>query len=172
MYLLLLELYPLHDGSSGCGLSSSRRCAGIWSGTCRSWPGREFRQKKKTERLALCFALAACRFPFPSFSTPASVCRTMPTRGLRPSLARTHSRSSSGTSSKVVLNLQLTSKDPVQSKIDKARRTSHTLEVRHHFLMITSTAQSERRSRTSFTSSPLFHLPFSSLFYSQPKKDG
>ncbi|KAH9983610.1 hypothetical protein BJV74DRAFT_849661 [Russula compacta] len=52
----------------------------------------------------------------------------MPTRGLRPSLARTHSRSSSGASSKVVLNLQLTSKDPVQSKIDKARRTSHTLE--------------------------------------------
>ncbi|KAH9961492.1 hypothetical protein BC827DRAFT_1202403 [Russula dissimulans] len=52
----------------------------------------------------------------------------MPTRGLRPSLTRTHSRSSSGASSKVVLNLQLTQKDPVQSKIDKARRASHTFE--------------------------------------------
>src|SRR5882672_10481413 len=61
----------------------------------------------------------------------------MPTRGLRPSLARTHSRSSSGGSSKVVLNLQLTQKDPVQSKIDKARRASHTFEVRHPFQTIT-----------------------------------
>ncbi|KAI9461520.1 hypothetical protein F5148DRAFT_1214862 [Russula earlei] len=53
----------------------------------------------------------------------------MPTKGLRPSLARTHSRSSSGGSSKMVLNLQLTHKDPVQSKIDKARRAaSHALE--------------------------------------------
>ncbi|KAF8494662.1 hypothetical protein F5888DRAFT_638460 [Russula emetica] len=53
----------------------------------------------------------------------------MPSRGPRPSLVRTHSRSSSGGSSKVVYNLQLTQKDPVvQSKIDKARRTSHTFE--------------------------------------------
>lgn len=65
---------------------------------------------------------------------------TMPTRGLRPSLARTHSRSSSGGSSKVVYNLQLTHKDPVvQSKIDKARRTTHTFEVRHHFPDISPT---------------------------------
>ncbi|KAI0279368.1 hypothetical protein BGY98DRAFT_1096195 [Russula aff. rugulosa BPL654] len=53
----------------------------------------------------------------------------MPSRGPRPSLVRTHSRSSSGGSSKLVYNLQLTHKDPVvQSKIDKARRTSHTFE--------------------------------------------
>lgn len=58
----------------------------------------------------------------------------MPSRGPRPSLVRTHSRSSSGGSSKLVYNLQLTHKDPVvQSKIDKARRTSHTFEVRHCF---------------------------------------
>ncbi|KAI9452486.1 hypothetical protein BJY52DRAFT_1418674 [Lactarius psammicola] len=52
----------------------------------------------------------------------------MPTRAHRPTLARTHSRSSSGGSNKVVLNLQLTQKDPVLPKIDKARRTSHTFE--------------------------------------------
>ncbi|KAH9971066.1 hypothetical protein BGW80DRAFT_1323170 [Lactifluus volemus] len=53
----------------------------------------------------------------------------MPTRGLRPNLTRTHSRTSSSGSSKVVLNLQLTQKDPVQPKIDKARRTGHTFET-------------------------------------------
>jgi hypothetical protein len=78
---------------------------------------------------------------FPFLSTQG---RTMPSRGPRPSLVRTHSRSSSGGSSKVVYNLQLTQKDPVvQSKIDKARRTSHTLEVRHRFPNINSTALSE-----------------------------
>src|ERR1700761_2477615 len=57
----------------------------------------------------------------------------MPTRAHRPTPVRTHSRSSSGGSSKVVLNLQLTQKDPVLPKIDKARRTSHPVEVRHSF---------------------------------------
>jgi hypothetical protein len=61
----------------------------------------------------------------------------MPTRAHRPTPVRTHSRSSSGGSSKVVLNLQLTQKDPVLPKIDKARRTSHPLEVRHCFPSIT-----------------------------------
>jgi hypothetical protein len=70
----------------------------------------------------------------------------MPTRGLRPNLTRTHSRSSSAGSSKVVLNLQLTQKDPVQTKIDKARRTGHTFEVRHHFFLYQPTAQSGRYS--------------------------
>jgi len=87
-------------------------------------------------------------------STPG---QTMPTRGLRPSLARTHSRSSSGASSKMVVNLQLTQKDLVQPKIDKARRTSHPHEVRHHSLAITPIASSERCSRISFTSIPMFH---------------
>jgi len=36
----------------------------------------------------------------------------------------------------MVVNLQLTQKDPVQPKIDKARRTSHPHEVRHHSLAI------------------------------------
>ncbi len=88
----------------------------------------------------------------------------MPTRGLRPSLARTHSRSSSGGSSKMVVNLQLTQKDPVQSKIDKARRTSHTHEVRHYFPTVTPTAQSERCSRTSFASPPCSVFLFLSFF--------
>jgi hypothetical protein len=37
----------------------------------------------------------------------------------------------------MVVNLQLTHKDPVQSKIDKARRTTHPHEVRHHFPTVT-----------------------------------
>ncbi|KAI0287466.1 hypothetical protein BC826DRAFT_972210 [Russula brevipes] len=78
----------------------------------------------------------------------------MPTRGLRPSLARTHSRSSSGGSSKVVLNLQLTQKDPVQSKIDKARRTSHTLEptARVNVSRTGSTVHVQQREREQVTS--------------------
>lgn len=90
----------------------------------------------------------------------------MPTRGLRPSLARTHSRSSSAGSSKMVVNLQLTQKDPVQPKIDKARRTSHPHEVRHHSLAITPTASSERCSRILFASIPMFRS-LSRIFFSK-----
>ena len=87
----------------------------------------------------------------------------MPSRGPRPSLVRTHSRSSSGGSSKVVYNLQLTHKDPVvQSKIDKARRTSHTFEVRHCFPDINSTALSERCSQIfEHVIPPFFYALFS-----------
>ncbi|KAH8996403.1 hypothetical protein EDB86DRAFT_2917918 [Lactarius hatsudake] len=67
----------------------------------------------------------------------------MPTKAHRPTLARTHSRSSSGGSSKVVLNLQLTQKEPVLPKIDKARRTSHPFEVCHRFPSITPHSTSE-----------------------------
>lgn len=96
----------------------------IWLWMSRSWPGREIVFEKKK-------AGCCCLDCFPFLSTQG---RTMPSRGPRPSLVRTHSRSSSGGSSKVVYNLQLTHKDPVvQSKIDKARRTSHTFEVRHCF---------------------------------------
>ena len=88
----------------------------------------------------------------------------MPTRGLRPSLARTHSRSSSAGSSKMVVNLQLTQKDPVQPKIDKARRTSHPHEVRHRSLAIIPTASSERCSQIfcphQFPSFPLLLVFF------------
>lgn len=71
----------------------------------------------------------------------------MPTRASRPSLARTHSRSSSGGSSKVVLNLQLTQKDPLLPKIDKARRTSHPVEppTRTNILRTGSTVRVQSR---------------------------
>jgi hypothetical protein len=60
----------------------------------------------------------------------------------------------------MVVNLQLTQKDPVQSKIDKARRTSHTHEVRHRFPTVTPTAQSER----SFATAVSHHQPHPSPF--------
>ncbi|KAN0138327.1 hypothetical protein V8E53_003790 [Lactarius tabidus] len=71
----------------------------------------------------------------------------MPTRAHRPTPVRTHSRSSSGGSSKVVLNLQLTQKDPVLPKIDKARRTSHPLEppTRTNILRTGSTVRVQSR---------------------------
>ena len=100
-----------------------------------------------------------CLDCFPFFS----IRRTMPSRGLRPSLVRTHSRSSSGGSSKLVYNLQLTHKDPVvQSKIDKARRTSHTFEVRHHSVTISQSSSllhnSNGACETSFMHSTIFFL--------------
>ncbi|KAF8262879.1 hypothetical protein EI94DRAFT_1742391 [Lactarius quietus] len=71
----------------------------------------------------------------------------MPTRAHRPTPVRTHSRSSSGGSSKVVLNLQLTQKDPVLPKIDKARRTSHPVEpaTRTNILRTGSTVRVQSR---------------------------
>ncbi|KAI0062849.1 hypothetical protein BV25DRAFT_1824882 [Artomyces pyxidatus] len=54
----------------------------------------------------------------------------MPTKAHRPTLTRTHSRSSSGGSSKLGLNLQFTQKDPIQPKNDKAKRVNgHVYET-------------------------------------------
>src|SRR6266702_3287254 len=136
-HLLLLKLNPLHVEMLSVGASGD--------GVDRAG---ELSEKKRFEAL-----LAA----FPLFSiTP---CQIMPTRAHRPTLARTHSRSSSGGSSKVVLNLQLTQKDPVLPKIDKARRTSHNFEVRHCFPSITPTAHPNhlRGARSCY----LVSLPFS-----------
>ncbi len=120
-------------GLGGCGMS-------------RSWPGRELCLKKK-RRGVLPWLLSLHLHPG----------RTMPSRGLRPSLVRTHSRSSSGGSSKVVYNLQLTHKDPmVQSKIDKARRTGHTFEVRHCSPTITPLHLSERCSQNVVHATSIF----------------
>ena len=89
----------------------------------------------------------------------------MPTRAHRPTPVRTHSRSSSGASSKVVLNLQLTQKDPVLPKIDKARRTSHPVEVRHSFPSITTPQHIRTTLVVSLTSSRLSFLsPFGTTF--------
>ncbi|KAI0044538.1 hypothetical protein FA95DRAFT_249171 [Auriscalpium vulgare] len=53
----------------------------------------------------------------------------MPTKAHRPGLVRTHSRSSSGGTSKVALNLQLTQKEVVQPKVDKGKqRNGHVYE--------------------------------------------
>ncbi|TFY75775.1 hypothetical protein EWM64_g8238 [Hericium alpestre] len=55
----------------------------------------------------------------------------MPVKNHRPSLTRTHSRSSSGGGSRLALNLQITQKDPVQPKVEKGakRSTGHVYET-------------------------------------------
>lgn len=144
-HLLLLKLDPLH----GCDCYRAEQVETVLSG-----PGG-VREKKG-------IGVGGFVGGFPPLHTQRQI---MPTRAHRPTPVRTHSRSSSGGSSKVVLNLQLTQKDPVLPKIDKARRTSHPVEVRHSFPSITTPLYIRTTLVVSLTSSRLsFPSYFGTLF--------
>jgi hypothetical protein len=72
--------------------------------------------------------------------------------------AHMHPTSSPGSCPKMVVDLQLSQNDPVQSESDKATDTSHIHEVRHRFPTVTSTSYSERCSPTVFESPSIFIL--------------